>query len=213
MKPSNQFENASGAITRRERVDKRADQGHVGVEVDPGVRPDRLLGLGEDVAHGDRLAGPGLEDPRARDPQGRVLLVGRHDQGVERGIAEDLPPVLQVVVLHAGIVRLDPFRGHGRRRPAVVGPDLETVVNPLPGAGRDAAAIEQDRDHQAGQRGPSPTARSRNSVGIMPVWKSPGHPSFPSCVSVHGFPHENIALGKSRTIRTDGTIGRSGAAD
>ena len=48
-------------------------------------------------------------------------------------------------------------------------------------------------------------------MGIMPLWKSPGHPSFPSCVSVHGFPHANIALGKSRTIRTDGTIGRSSA--
>ena len=60
-----------------------------------------------------------------------------------------------VAVLDAGILRLDPFRGHGRRRPAVVGPDLEAVVNPLPGAGRDASAIEQDRDDQAGQREPS----------------------------------------------------------
>ncbi len=81
------------------------NEGHVGVEVDPAVRPGRLLGLGEDVAHGDRLAGPGLEDPCARNPQGRVLLVSRDNQGVERGIPEDLPPVLQVVVLHAGIVR------------------------------------------------------------------------------------------------------------
>ena len=192
---------------------KRADEGHVGVEVDPAVRPGRLLGLGEDIAHGDRLAGPGLEDPRARNSQRRVLLVSRDDQGVERGILEDLPPVLQVVVLHAGIIRLDPFRSHGCRRLAIVGPDLETIVNPLPGAGHDASAIEQDRDRQAGQRGPSPMARSRNSVGIMPAWKSPGHPSFPPCVFVHDFPHENIALGKSRTIRTDGIIGRSQVQD
>jgi hypothetical protein len=82
-------------------------------------------------------------------------------------------------------------------------------MNPLPGAGRDASAIEQDRDHQAGQRGPSPTAMSRNSVSIMPVWKSPSHPSFPSSVFVHGFPHANIARGKSSTNRTDGNIDRS----
>ena len=145
------------------------------------VRRGRLLGLGEDVAHGDRLAGPGLEDPRARNPQGRVLLVSRHNQGVERGIPEDLPPVLQMVVLDAGIIRLDPFRSHGCRRPAVVGPDLEAIVNPLPGAGHDASAIEQDRDHKAGQRRPAPMASSRNSTSIMPAWKSRGHPSFPSC--------------------------------
>jgi len=38
---------------------------------------------------------------------------------------------------------------------------------------------------------------------------SPSHSSFPSYVFVHGFPHENIALGKSSTIRTDGNIDRS----
>ena len=126
----------SRPLTRWEQVEKRPDEGHVGVEVDPAVRPGRLLGLGEDVAHGDRLAGPGLEDPCARDAEIRVLLVSRNNQGVERGIPEDLPPVLQVVVLHAGIIRLDPFRSHGCRRPAVIGPNLETIMNPLPRAGQ-----------------------------------------------------------------------------
>ena len=112
LKPSNQLVNASDRLPGGSALSNRADQGHVGVEIDPGERSGRLLGLREDVSHGDRLAGPGLEDSCARDPQGRVLFVGPDNQGVECGISEDLPPVFDVVVLHAGIVGLDPFRSH-----------------------------------------------------------------------------------------------------
>ena len=105
------------------------------------------------------------------------------NQGVERGILEDLPPVLQVVVLHAGIIRLDPFRSHGCRRPAIVGPDLETIANPLPGAGHDASAIEQDRDHQAGRARTIAAWRGRETRwASCPCGSRPSHPSFPSCV-------------------------------
>ena len=82
----------------------------------------------------------------------RFWLVSRIDQGVERGIVEYAPPVLQVAVLDVGIVRLDPFLGHRRRRPAIVGPDLEAVANLFHGAGRDAAAREQNRANAAGHR-------------------------------------------------------------
>ena len=167
LKPSNQLENPSEAPGAFVALRIGPMRGMFRLRLTRAVRRGRLLGLGEDVAHGDRLAGPGLEDPCARDPQSRVLLVSRDDQGVERRILEDLPPVLQVVILDAGIIRLDPFRSHGPRRPGVVGPDLEAIVNPLPGAGRDAAsAVEQDHADQGGQR--EPAARRGTAIRSLP---------------------------------------------
>src|SRR5262249_34809926 len=92
-----------------------------------------------------RLLRPGLQDAGAQDAQVQVLLVSCSDEGVERGVIEYAPPILQLAGLDAGIVRLDPLPGDRRRRLAVIGSDLEAVVDVLQRAGRDAAAVEQGR--------------------------------------------------------------------
>src|SRR5262249_33255903 len=110
--------------------------------------------------------------------------VGQADEGVEGGVVEDPPPVAvgRRRALCAGVVRLDPRRRHGRRRPAVLGPDLEPVVGPLPEVVGDAPAWEQGGDRQAGQGGPASRAREGPVHGLG------------SLVTVH-------ALSPARTLR------------
>ena len=69
------------------------DDGHVRVEVDPAVTPDRLLRLRQQVADGDRLARTRFEDPGADGSQIRVIFVGQVNQGGECGVLEDIPPI------------------------------------------------------------------------------------------------------------------------
>ena len=178
-------------------------------EVDAAVGPRRFLGLGKEVAGRDRLLGPGLEDSRPHGPQIRVLLVSRMNERVEGGISEDVPPVAvsQLAALDAGVVRLDPFGGDGRRRPAIVRPDLEAVVNPGHGVGRDAAAHQQDRDHTAGRRKRSEQAGTPEWGGVVFAGGSPCHVSFPRWGAFRRPRHESSAAGKSGTIPPKGNIG------
>ncbi len=137
-----------------------------------------MLGLREEVADRDRLAGAGLEHAGADDAEIRVLVVGQVDQCGEGGVVEDVPPVSagQLAGLDERIIGLDPFGGHRCGRLAVFGPDFEAVLEPLAGPGGDAAAIQQDRDRQVGQGEPSPRTKLCKAVGITPVWNLPGHP-------------------------------------
>ena len=148
-------------------------------QVAVGIQSQQLLALREDVAHGDRLLRPCLEDPGPDGAEVRVLLVSQTNEGVEDGVLEDLPPVAVARrgALDSGVACLDPLRRHGRRRPAIIRPDLESVVNPLPEVVRDTPAREQSREHQAGQRDPSRQARSRMWASLKTVGESPLHGS------------------------------------
>ena len=112
-----------------------------------GIGPHHFLALREDVPHGDGLLCPCLQHPSADRAEARVLLVSSNNERVQQGILKDLPPVAIAGrgALGAGILRLDPFLGHGRRRPAIVGTDLEAVVNVVHEAGRHAPAVDEGR--------------------------------------------------------------------
>src|SRR5262249_45521472 len=119
---------------------------------------------------------------------------------VKGGILEDVPPVTvaRVAALDPGVRRLDPFGGHGCRRAMIVGPDLETVADPLQGAGRDASAVEEDRADRAGQREPPQQGGARDSVSVMPRGDSPTHASPLPRKLAQGSRPESAAFGKAR---------------
>src|SRR5262249_12119438 len=116
----------------QQRALRRRVVGGVLAEIDTAILSGRLLSLREEGTDRDRLLCPGLEKSRSHSAKSQVLLVSGVNEGVEDGILEDVPPVAvaQVMALDSGILGLDPFGGHGSRGTMIVGPDLETVLNP-----------------------------------------------------------------------------------
>src|SRR5262249_30530866 len=148
-------------------------------EADAAVLALRLLHLGEDAAGRDGLLRPRLEDARPQLAQGQVLPVSGFDEPVELRVLEDVPPLVDLALLDMGVAALDPVRGHGRGRAAVVGPDLEAVVDPVQRAGRDAPAAEQGDADEAGPRQPAGRAPPVAPGGIRPGAGCLSHPSGP----------------------------------
>src|SRR6516165_3169880 len=73
-----------------------------------------------------------------------------------------------MTLLDAGIRRFDPVIRHGRRRRAIVGADLEAVLNPFEGTGRDAAAQEQGCARQPYRPQPADKARTTGLEDVLP---------------------------------------------
>ncbi len=145
-----------------------------------GIEPLQLLGLREEVARRDSLLRSCLQHPCAQDAQTQVLLVSRANQRVERLILEHRPPILDVALLHVCVAGLYPLCGHGSRRLAIIGTDFETVADPLPRSGQDAATAAQNGAKQGKQSEPAQQGRTRNTVSIRLEGSPSVHASSPS---------------------------------
>ena len=134
-----------------------------------GVAAGGLLQLREEVADGDPPPRPRLHDPLARYPEAQVLVVGLPDERIEDGVAEDAPPVADVLFLggDARVLVVDPVRRDFHTRHLVVRPDLEAVVCPF----GQAAARQHERRQYDGDAAKS--ARLRLSRG-SPILHSIG---------------------------------------
>ena len=125
-------------------------------QVAVGIQPRHLLGLREDIAHRDRLLGPCLEDPGPDGAEVRVLPVSPATRELSMGSWKTFhQSPCAVAALDSGVLGLDPFRGHGRRRLAIVGADLEAVVNPSGGPVATHPLVSRTATDQAGQRDPA----------------------------------------------------------
>jgi hypothetical protein len=105
----------------------------------------RALLLREELADLDSEVGAGAKHAEARLAQRDVLLVGGADERVKDRVVEDGPPLAEVrrVLAEADVVGIDPVLGDRRRGLAVVGADLEAIVDVL-AQGRAAANADQD---------------------------------------------------------------------
>ena len=125
--------------------------GRVLAEPVPLEVPGRRLRLRQQVPSVDGELRPGLKHAHPRHAQRQVLPVGAADQGVEHRVVEDGPPFAQVVRVrsHALVRGVDPVTGHRGVRLAVVGADLESVLNIFLEGGTPAERSRQA--HQPGE--------------------------------------------------------------
>lgn len=154
------------------RVERRADVRAVG-----NCRADRvalviaccLLRLREEVADGDGLPGARLQHPAAGLAQRQVLEVCVADKRTQHRVVEDRPPPAQVVVLipDAHVGGVDPVFRCWRRRPAVVGPDLEPVVNVFLEVSTSGQRHHQHQ--QAGERTGAHTETPSRGTRVLPI--------------------------------------------
>ena len=125
------------------------------------ARIPKLIGLRlrEQFADGDAPHFLGLQDLEAGRLDRKVVGVRVVDQLGQDRVVEDVPPGAQVGVAmtHLGIGGVNPGVRQRRRRPFVVGADLETVVDIL----RDGGATTQTQNgrRQAKPRSQAPRGR------------------------------------------------------
>ncbi len=95
----------------------------------PRVVAERLLRLGEQLAHGNAQLGASFKNAQASRPQGEVLLVGLLNERVEHRVVKRLPPggIVGRPATDVRIFVVDPSVGHGRGGAAVVRANLEAV--------------------------------------------------------------------------------------
>src|SRR5262249_59297533 len=96
--------------------------------------PRDVLRLREEFADVDAELRPRLEHAERCLAQGQILLGREADKRVKRGVVEGGPPAAEVLGLpvDARVGGVDPVRSNLDWRSAVIGTDLEAVLNPLP---------------------------------------------------------------------------------
>ncbi len=145
----------------RRKILEAAAAGRVAADLGTLVLAEELLLLSKEVAAGDSQFSSGFHHPQGRDAQRQVLLVRHLDQHLQRGVVQDRPPLAVIGRLadHLRIVRVNPPLGHLRRRPPVIGADLQALVEPG-GKGRAtqlSASAQQEEATTAGAERQAPS--------------------------------------------------------